>query len=63
MSEPLWTVPALIEASGGVADGSCKGDVLGLSIDTRTLKAGDLFVALKDQRDGHDFVSAAFAKH
>ncbi|MFN3867914.1 MAG: UDP-N-acetylmuramoyl-tripeptide--D-alanyl-D-alanine ligase, partial [Hyphomicrobiaceae bacterium] len=46
-----------------VADGSWKGDVLGLSIDTRTLKAGDLFVALKDQRDGHDFVSAAFAKH
>ena len=33
----------------------------GLSIDTRTLKAGDLFVALKgDNRDGHDFVAAAF---
>jgi UDP-N-acetylmuramoyl-tripeptide--D-alanyl-D-alanine ligase len=33
----------------------------GLSIDTRTLKAGDLFVALKgDNRDGHDFVRAAF---
>jgi len=34
----------------------------GLSIDTRTLKEGDLFVALKgDNRDGHDFVRAAFA--
>jgi len=34
----------------------------GLSIDTRTLKPGDLFVALKgDARDGHDFVGAAFA--
>ena len=33
----------------------------GLSIDTRTLKDGDLFVALKgDNRDGHDFVRAAF---
>ena len=33
----------------------------GLSIDTRTLKEGDLFVALKgDNRDGHDFVRAAF---
>ncbi len=33
----------------------------GLSIDTRTLKAGDLFVALKgENRDGHDFVRAAF---
>ena len=35
--------------------------VNGLSIDTRTLKEGDLFVALKgDNRDGHDFVKAAF---
>ena len=35
--------------------------VNGLSIDTRTLQEGDLFVALKgDNRDGHDFVRAAF---
>jgi len=34
--------------------------VSGLSIDTRTLKEGDLFVALKGARDGHDFVRAAF---
>jgi UDP-N-acetylmuramoyl-tripeptide--D-alanyl-D-alanine ligase len=35
--------------------------VNGLSIDTRTLKEGDLFVALKTgNRDGHDFVRAAF---
>jgi UDP-N-acetylmuramoyl-tripeptide--D-alanyl-D-alanine ligase len=34
----------------------------GISIDTRTLKEGDLYVALKgDARDGHDFVTAAFA--
>jgi len=33
----------------------------GLSIDTRTLMTGDLFVALKDVRDGHDFVGNAFA--
>jgi UDP-N-acetylmuramoyl-tripeptide--D-alanyl-D-alanine ligase len=32
-----------------------------MSIDTRTLKPGDLFVALTgDARDGHDFVKAAF---
>ncbi len=36
------------------------GSVAGVSIDTRTLQAGDLFVALKDQRDGHEFVPAAF---
>jgi UDP-N-acetylmuramoyl-tripeptide--D-alanyl-D-alanine ligase len=36
-------------------------EVTGLSIDTRTLKPGDLFVALKgDARDGHEFVRAAF---
>ena len=41
---------------------SARFAVNGLSIDTRTLKAGDLFVALKgDNRDGHDFVAAAFA--
>ena len=35
--------------------------VTGLSIDTRTLKEGDLFVALQgDNRDGHAFVKAAF---
>src|SRR5438034_9124720 len=32
----------------------------GMSIDTRTLKHGDLFAALKgDSRDGHQFVRAA----
>jgi UDP-N-acetylmuramoyl-tripeptide--D-alanyl-D-alanine ligase len=35
-------------------------NVSGFSIDTRTLKEGDLFVALKGIRDGHDFVGAAF---
>jgi UDP-N-acetylmuramoyl-tripeptide--D-alanyl-D-alanine ligase len=30
-----------------------------VSIDTRTIEAGDLFVALKDVRDGHDFVAQA----
>jgi UDP-N-acetylmuramoyl-tripeptide--D-alanyl-D-alanine ligase len=34
----------------------------GLSIDTRTLQSGDLFVALKDARDGHDFVADALRK-
>ena len=34
----------------------------GVSIDTRTLQPGDLFVALKDIRDGHDFVALALEK-
>jgi UDP-N-acetylmuramoyl-tripeptide--D-alanyl-D-alanine ligase len=33
-----------------------------VSIDTRTLQPGDLFVALKATRDGHDFVAQALAK-
>jgi len=36
--------------------------VMGVSIDSRTLRPGDLFVALRGARfDGHDFVQAAFA--
>ncbi|MDE2459431.1 MAG: UDP-N-acetylmuramoyl-tripeptide--D-alanyl-D-alanine ligase [Rhodospirillales bacterium] len=37
-------------------------DVSGISIDTRSLQPGDLFVALAGERDGHDYVEAAFAK-
>ncbi len=40
--------------------GNASLPITGVSIDTRSLQAGDLFVALKDQRDGHEFVTAAF---
>ncbi len=62
MAAPLWTMPDLLAASGARADGVTVGGVDGVSIDTRTIAAGDLFVALEDQRDGHDFVGAAFAR-
>lgn len=32
----------------------------GFSIDTRGLVLGEVFVALKDSRDGHEFVPEAF---
>lgn len=35
---------------------------LGASNDTRSLKKGQLFVALQGQRDGHDFIPAAVEK-
>ncbi len=55
----LWTSTDAEAASLGHASRAFA--VTGLSIDTRTLKPGDLFVALKgDNRDGHDFVRAAF---
>ena len=57
---PLWTWSDLVAASGGTADGVPSQSINGFSIDTRTLRPGDVFVALKDQRDGHDFVTNAF---
>jgi UDP-N-acetylmuramoyl-tripeptide--D-alanyl-D-alanine ligase len=55
----LWTSEEAQGATLGIP--SRVFDVNGLSIDTRTLKEGDLFVALKgENRDGHDFVKAAF---
>ena len=61
MTQPLWTWGMLIAVTGGQGDGApASGGVGGVSIDTRSLIAGDLFVALEDQRDGHDFVTAAF---
>lgn len=56
---PLWTSSDIEAATGGRA--TRPFEVAGLSIDTRELAAGDLFVALKDTRDGHDFVAAALA--
>ena len=57
---PLWTFDELVRASNGRPEGATGAPVTGLSIDTRTLARGDLFVALKDQRDGHAFVGNAF---
>ena len=56
----LWTSQDMEAATLGVS--SKPFEVTGLSIDTRTIKPGDLFVALKgDARDGHAFVKDAFA--
>ncbi len=61
MSSPLWDANEITHAAGGVAAG---GDfaATGVSIDTRTLEPGDLFVALAGERDGHEFVEAALAR-
>ena len=59
MSDLLWTSAEIGAATGGVASGDFT--VSGLSIDTRSLEPGDLFVALTDVRDGHEFASNAFA--
>ena len=55
----LWDGDELARAVGTAARGFA---VSGISIDTRTVKPGDLFVALQGARDGHDFVAEALAK-
>src|SRR5690348_15190255 len=55
----LWTSEELAVATLGQATRSFA--IRGLSIDTRSPKRGDLFVALKgENRDGHEFVKSAF---
>ncbi|MDD9724284.1 UDP-N-acetylmuramoyl-tripeptide--D-alanyl-D-alanine ligase [Roseovarius sp. SK2] len=56
----LWTAQEAAAATGGRS--TCDWTATGVSIDTRTLAPGDLFVALKDVRDGHDFVAQALEK-
>ncbi|MDT8856496.1 UDP-N-acetylmuramoyl-tripeptide--D-alanyl-D-alanine ligase [Paracoccaceae bacterium Fryx2] len=57
---PLWTAQDAAAATKGRA--TTAWQATGVSIDTRTLAPGDLFIALTDQRDGHDFVAQALAK-
>lgn len=56
----LWTSSDAAQATGGRATADWVAN--GVSIDTRTLQPGDLFVALKDVRDGHHFVAQALEK-
>lgn len=56
----LWTHDDAAAATGGTTSGEWAAS--GISIDTRTIQPGDLFVALKDARDGHDFVAQALEK-
>ena len=56
----LWTAADATAATQGRTTRDWAAT--GVSIDTRTLQPGDLFVALKDIRDGHDFVALALAR-
>lgn len=58
--EILWTAAEASSATGGRANREF--EATGIAIDTRDLARGDIFVALKGARDGHDFVPAAFEK-
>lgn len=57
----LWTAAEIAAATGGMA--SHDFEASGVEMDSRDVKPGDVFVALKGEAmDGHRFVEAAFAK-
>ena len=61
MTNALWGYDDLVAAAGAAADGVPDKLITGFSLDSRGISLGEVFVALKDQRDGHDFVPSAFA--
>lgn len=64
MTQPLWTIAELQQATQGTTQGEWYQTVLGVSIDSRTVKAGDLFIALEGPKfDGHDFVADALQRN
>jgi len=69
LSDGLWTAFEAAAATGGAlcARGGDRDHWIaeewaarGISIDTRSLKPGEMFVALRDARDGHEFLKHAF---
>ena len=63
MAEPLWTLEEIAFATQGtlVGNGLVVPAVTGVSIDSRSVEPGDLFVALAGVRDGHEFAAQALA--
>jgi len=57
----LWDATSIAAATGGTAHGQF--EIEGIEIDSREVRAGDLFVALKGEAtDGHRFLDGAIAK-
>lgn len=63
MSDILWTGDEVAAACNGRALGDAAWTVTGVSIDSRTLAKGDLFIPLRGPNfDGHAFVAQALAQ-
>lgn len=61
MTEPLWRLKDFVDALDGELFGE-PGDIAGLSIDSRTVNAGDAFFALPGENfDGHDYAAGAIS--
>jgi UDP-N-acetylmuramoyl-tripeptide--D-alanyl-D-alanine ligase len=60
MSEFLWTSAAMADAMRATTQGTLPTGITGISIDTRTIKPGEAYFAIKgDVHDGHAFVETA----
>jgi len=57
---PLWTSAEIGTATGGRLSGA-PFEAAGITYNSREIVPGDLFLALRGARDGHDFAAAAFA--
>ncbi|MFV3074139.1 UDP-N-acetylmuramoylalanyl-D-glutamyl-2,6-diaminopimelate--D-alanyl-D-alanine ligase [Niveispirillum fermenti] len=63
MSDILWTGSEVAAACNGRTAGDAAWTVTGVSIDSRTIMPGDLFIPLKGPHfDGHAFVGQALAQ-
>ncbi len=59
--ERLWSGLGLVAALNARVSGTPPFGITGMSIDTRTVKGGELFFAIRgENNDGHDFVRSAF---
>ena len=61
----MFTLEQLLTATGGrVIQGTPRADerFVGGAFDSRIVQPGEVFFALRDQRDGHEFVADAFAR-
>ncbi len=58
--QPLWTAEELVAATSGKLHGTVTQPLNAVSIDSRSISAGDIFVAIKGEKhDGHSFVAGA----
>ncbi len=58
--DALYTIDEIIKATGGCAKNITAKNISSITIDSREVKEGALFVAIKGNRfDGHDFVQQA----
>ncbi len=61
MTDPLWTFSNIAKATEGTCTND--GEAYGVSIDSRTVRSGDVFLAFKgENKDGHAYACQAVAK-